>query len=278
MVAAREPVLDENALNIFTDGSSYGSPRRGGYAFRIKSLGDDGYWIDHDEQPYGVAGGTNQEMELKAVIDALNFITDKRSSYDPRDFSKIVVYSDSLYVVNNIGTALYTWPKTGWCDRNDNPIVNAALWKELTKAILRAKPKFVEFEWVKGHKASSDNRDVDKLAKASAKGPLGAPLRVERPRRALTERKTEAGSIRCDGQRIRLRVVTEQWLREHKAGRYRCEVVSKASPYFRNMDWLYSDDLLKSGHTYDVRLSRDPKRPWIVKVFREVKPEERNAE
>jgi hypothetical protein len=31
MAAVREPVLDENALNIFTDGSSYSSPRRGGF-------------------------------------------------------------------------------------------------------------------------------------------------------------------------------------------------------------------------------------------------------
>jgi ribonuclease HI len=274
MAAEREPVLDENALNIFTDGSSYGSPRRGGYAFRIKTLGDNGYWVDRDEQPYGVAGGTNQEMELVAVIEALNFVTGKRSPYDLRDFSKVVVYTDSLYVKNNVDNALYRWPTTDWCDRNDNPIVNAALWKDLVKAIFRTQPKRVYFEWVKGHKASTDNRVVDKLAKASAKGPLHRPLKVERPRRKLTDKKTEAGSIRCEGQRITLRVVTERWLREQKVGRYRCEVVSKASPYLGNVDWLYSHELLKSGHTYYVRLDDELTRPWIVKMFHEVKPKE----
>ncbi len=124
MAAAREPVLDENALNIFTDGSSYGSPRRGGYAFRIITVGDDGHPVVQDEQPYGYAGATNQEMELMAAIAALNYITGRRSPYDLRDFSKVVVYTDSLYLKNNVDNALYRWPTTDWCDRNGNPVVN----------------------------------------------------------------------------------------------------------------------------------------------------------
>jgi ribonuclease HI len=150
MAAAREPVLDENALNIFTDGSSYGSPRRGGYAFRIIAVGDDGHPVVHEEQPYGHAGGTNQEMELMAAIAALNYITGRRSPHDVREFSKVVVYTDSLYLKNNVDNALYRWPTTEWCDRNGNPVVNAALWKDLVKAIFRASPRRVHFEWVKG--------------------------------------------------------------------------------------------------------------------------------
>lgn len=278
MAAAREPVLDENALNIFTDGSSYGAPRRGGYAFRIVTVGDDGHPIVHDEQPYGYAGGTNQEMELMAAIAALNYITGRRSPYDVRHFSKVVVYTDSLYVKNNVESALYRWPTTEWCDRNGNPVVNAALWKDLVKAIFRLSPKRVYFEWVKGHKASADNRAVDKSAKKSATGPLRGPLKIERVRRKLTDNKTEAGSIRCEGQRITLRVVTDRWLREQRIGRYRCEVMSKASPYFGNVDWLYSHELLKAGHTYHVRLNDEPARPRIEKVFREVESKESTAE
>lgn len=264
MATAREPVLDENALNIFTDGSSYGSPRRGGYAFRIITVGDDGY-----------AGATNQEMELTAAIAALAYITSRRSPYDLRDFSKVVVYTDSLYLKNNVDNALYRWPMTHWCDRNGNPVVNATLWKDLVKGIFRLSPKRVYFEWVKGHKASANNRAVDKGAKKSATGPLHGPLKVEQVRRKLTDQKTEAGSIRCEGQRITLRVVTERWLREQRIGRYRCEVMSKASPYHRNIDWLYSNELLKAGHTYYVRLNDEPARPRIQTVFREVEPKGR---
>ena len=82
MAPARAPILDENAINIFTDGSSYGLPRRGGCAFRIITVGDDGFPVVRDEQPYGYTGGTNQEMELMAPIAALNYITGRRSPYD----------------------------------------------------------------------------------------------------------------------------------------------------------------------------------------------------
>ena len=46
--------------------------------------------------------------------------------------------------------------------------------------------------------------------------------------------------------------------------------MSKASPYFGNVDWFYSYELLKAGHTYYVRLNDEPARPRIEKVFREL--------
>ena len=112
--------------------------------------------------------------------------------------------------------AIYRWPTTEWCDRNGNPVVNATLWKDLVKAIFRLAPTRVYFEWVEGHKASADNRAVDKGAKKSATGPLHGALKVERVRRKLTDKKTEAGSIGCEGQRITLRVVTDRWLRANR--------------------------------------------------------------
>jgi ribonuclease HI len=272
--AAREPVLDEKALNIFTDGSSYGSPRRGGYAFRIVTVGEDGHPVDDDQQPQGHEGATNQEMELLAPTAALQYIAGRHSPYNVRDFSKVVVYTDSLYVKNNVNAALYTWPNTGWCDRNGNPVVNAELWKDLVKAIFRVQPVRVNFEWVKGHKASADNKAVDKLAKKSAKGALKGPLKIETVRRKLTDKATEVGSIGCDGQRITLRVVSDRWLPAQKIVRYRCEVMSKRSPYFGNMDWLFSHELLRAGHTYYVRLNNEPTRPRIEKVFRELPSKE----
>ncbi len=267
---ARAPVLDETALNIFTDGSSYGSPRRGGYAFRILTVGADGHPVNDDHQPQGYEGATNQEMELLAPTAALEHIAGRHSQYDVRAFSKVVVYTDSLYLKNNVSTALYTWPTTGWLDRNGNPVVNADLWKALVKAIHRVQPVRVNFEWVKGHKASADNKAVDKLAKKSAKGVLKGPLKVETVRRKLTSKATEVGSIRCEGQRITLRVVSDRWLPTQKIVRYRCEVLSKKSPYFGNIDWLYSSEMLRSGHTYYVRLNDNPKQPRIVKVFHDV--------
>lgn len=49
-------VLDERAINVFTDGSSYSHPRRGGVGIRIITVGVDGHEIVHEEQPQGFQG------------------------------------------------------------------------------------------------------------------------------------------------------------------------------------------------------------------------------
>ena len=52
---------------------------------------------------------------------------------------------------------------------------------------------------------------------------------------------------------------------------YKCEVLSKRSPYQGNVDDLIcDDDQMKRGHVYFVRLNDDPKNPRTVKVFREI--------
>ena len=62
-------MIDENALNIYTDGSSFSSPRRGGIGI-IFVFPD---YLNKEEKefaPEGYVGATNNEMELKACIVA----------------------------------------------------------------------------------------------------------------------------------------------------------------------------------------------------------------
>lgn len=61
--------LDENALNIFTDGSSLSNPRKGGVGVRFITIDDNGNEKVYDYTPLGYKGATNNQMELKAVID-----------------------------------------------------------------------------------------------------------------------------------------------------------------------------------------------------------------
>jgi ribonuclease HI len=58
------PNLDEEALNIFTDGSSYSTPRRGGIGFRLVFVDISGDEQVENHQPPGYRGATNQQMEL----------------------------------------------------------------------------------------------------------------------------------------------------------------------------------------------------------------------
>jgi ribonuclease HI len=185
-------ILDEQAINVFTDGSSYSGPRRGGIGIRIITVGMDGHEIIHDEQPLGVQNATNRQMELQACVEALRYLSGRTRHVDPADFSKIVIHTDSRYVVEGHLSALYKWPAAKWMTRDGNPVANAQQWKDLVREIFRVGRR-VEFKWVKGHKSSAHNKAVDKVAKNSAKGALRPPLNVSTVRRKTTANSVDPG-------------------------------------------------------------------------------------
>src|ERR671910_296649 len=100
------------------------------------------------------ADGRNQEMELLACVDALRLVDGRHSPVDVTRFSKVVIYTDSMYVADNFQQARYTWPTTRWHTRDGNPVVNAKLWKELVGAAAKVGRR-VEIRWRKGHSATN---------------------------------------------------------------------------------------------------------------------------
>jgi ribonuclease HI len=264
--------LDERALNIFTDGSSYSGPRRGGIGFRIVVVNDEGHEVAYDEQPAGYQGATNQQMELAACIAALAHVAGRYSQVDPSDYKKVVIYTDSMYVANGFEAAKFNWHSNGWMTRDGNPVENAKLWKQLLNASLKvSRPVYIE--WAKGHSASNPhNKAVDKLAKGSAKGVLRPPVSIARVRRKRTDKSTELGSVKAEGQRISIRIITDELLPLQHMYKYKYEVISKGSPYRGNVDTIYSgaDIMLSAGHEYYVRLNSDSKQPRIERVLREL--------
>lgn len=266
--------LDERAVNVFTDGSSLPSPRRGGTGICIVTVDEAGHEVIDHIQPLGYQGATNQQMELMACIQALRELRGKYSPVDLTRFSKIVIYTDSQYVADNLYNARVVWPANRWFGAEGNPIVNARLWKDLTKEIQKA-GKRVEVLWHKGHSSKNPhNKTADKLAKRSAKGVLHKPLDPMRVRRKLSDRQSVAGSIVPEGQRLTIRVVTDKWLGVQRMYRYKIEVVSSDSPYEDNVDDFSSDIMLSAGHTYDVLLNDNPKNPRIEHVYGEIVAEE----
>jgi RNase H len=80
--------LDENAINIYTDGSSKQKPRRGGYAFIYVTVDADGEEVVDERSPDGSLGSNNQEMELKAVVEALKLLSTVGSPVALRDSTR----------------------------------------------------------------------------------------------------------------------------------------------------------------------------------------------
>jgi len=262
----RIAVTEEDALNIFTDGSCLMHNRRkGGVGVRYVFYDDN-----LDEQiiePWfeGYSDSTISEMELQAIIEAFRYAI-KNGLADLK--SRIIIFSDSLYVVDNFNRAKYEWSKNNWCNRFGRPIENADQWKELVRLVVKM-GKSVEIKKVKAHSKDPNNKAVDKLAKRSAQGTLRNSISQKSVRRKKTSERTNVGSVKMEGQRITIRVVTCEYERLHGLFKLRYEVVSKSSPYQGKMDLIFSNQPLRDGHSYYVVFNAEPKNPRIKKVIRE---------
>jgi len=258
----------ENVLNVYTDGSSYSKPRRGGVGVKfvyISNLGEELEILL--PQLYGYKGATNNQMELQACITALKKASKLKDILVK--VNKIVIYTDSMYVVKNYKIALFQWSKNKWYKNTGSPVLNANLWKELIKYIKKIN-KRVDFVWVKGHSKDVYNKEVDKLAKESAKKPFKKQLTIVDVRKKQSPNVVEVGSVKMRGQRISIRVITSEYLKVQKIYKYKYEVVSKASKYFNKIDIIFSEELLKCGHSYLVSFNKNSKNPKISKIINEI--------
>ena len=120
-----------------------------------------------------------------------------------------------MYVVNNFNKALFEWSKTKWLKRSGAPVENASLWKELI-ALRKKIRKRVEIKWVKGHSKDQYNKEVDKLAKKSAKNPGTENINFVNVRRKTSFNSVSVGSVKMRGQRVSIRIITDQLLRPQK--------------------------------------------------------------
>ena len=262
--------IEEAALNIYADGSSYSHPRSGGAGFRFITFDESGYEIAEDFFGSSYAGATNNQMELQACINALKEVLNRE---DWSHVSRVYIFTDSQYVVNNLNHAKFIWPKTKWATKTGEPVLNALQWKELLRCINKVYEKFrmrTDIEWVKGHSSDVHNRAVDKTAKAAAKvKSLKKIGNVVSRRKKYAGSKVQKGSVTMHGQRISIHIVNAEYLSVQKISRYRYQVISKNSPYFQCTDFIYSKLHLSAGHQYCVRVNANTNYPQVVKIFRE---------
>jgi len=260
--------IDDEALTIYTDGSSYQGPRRGGIGFLFVTVDDAGHERSCEYPLPGYGGATNNQMELQACIEAL---VTRRVQLDPTEYKKVVVRTDSMYVTDNIYSARCVWPSSRWMTRDGNPVLNARQWKELVRVASRAHRR-VDFEWVKGHKRDPHNRAADKLAKRSAKTQTGQSISIVGVRRKKSMRPLEQGCVQMRGQRATIRIITDEFLVQQRMNKYMYEVMSKASEFRGCVDVVFSDSTicLRRGHTYFVRFNDDTRAPRVLACYREV--------
>lgn len=212
-------IIDEDALNIFTDGSSFPLEKRAaGVGIRFVWVNAQGDEQTDDYAPPGWSSATSDEMEIRAVTDGL--IEAKRFFRDLARFERILVFSDSRYVVDNFSKAMNVWPKRRWRGSNEMPVANIDLWKGLRKAVKNTGIR-VDVEWVKGHKSNLHNKAADRLAKKSASAPINQPFTTSETTRKWSARTTSRGCVVPRGQLIKIRVISRKYVKGARIGEYR---------------------------------------------------------
>lgn len=137
----------EGRFTANCDGGCRGNPGIGSIGVHIKNelTGEVTELYEADPET------TNNKMELKAVIVALNKIPSG---------SRVTVRSDSQYVIKGFTEWMAGWKRRGWAKADGSPVANQELWKLLDAA--QAKHK-VKFEWVRGHNGDPGNTRADEL-------------------------------------------------------------------------------------------------------------------
>ncbi|MDD6307519.1 MAG: hypothetical protein PUA75_11395 [Clostridiales bacterium] len=130
---------------VYTDGSALnnGNSEREtccGWAYKL---------IDKDGNEWKASGGdtgkTNNWMEMTAVLNAMQAVTDKSVPVE--------VYSDSQYVVETMNGIIKIYE-------------NKEFWAELMAE--KENFKSIFFHWVKGHDKNEHNNEVDNMARQEA--------------------------------------------------------------------------------------------------------------
>ena len=133
-------------IEIYTDGACRGNPGPGGWGALL--IAGRHRKTMHGGEPET----TNNRMELTAAIEALNAL---------KDSSKVVLHTDSKYVMDGISEWMVNWKKRGWKTSNKKPVKNKDLWMALDEATQRHD---IKWQWVKGHDGNPGNEAADELA------------------------------------------------------------------------------------------------------------------
>ena len=136
-----------SVVEIWTDGACSGNPGPGGWGALLR-------YGDKEKELYGgQAETTNNQMELKAAIEALNAL---------KKPCTVELTTDSQYVKGGMTCWIFGWKKNGGKTANKKPVKNVELWQALDEAVSRHK---VNWHWIKGHAGHAENEKADELAR-----------------------------------------------------------------------------------------------------------------
>lgn len=136
----------------YTDGACKGNPGPGGWGYLFV---EEGAVIASGKG--GEPLTTNNQMELQAVIEALQYIEDQF-----RSDTHLTIHTDSQYVILGITQWINGWKARGWRTAQKEPVKNQDHWERLDALV--GTYGHIDWIWVKGHAGDEHNEAADVLA------------------------------------------------------------------------------------------------------------------
>ncbi len=140
-----------HTATIYCDGSSIGNPGPGGW----------GATVSYGEKVIELGGfdahTTNNRMELTAAMESLRALHGKR---------KVLIHTDSQYVINGITKWVFGWEKNDWQTKEKKDVLNKDLWQELVAV---SRKHEITWQHVRGHEGVLLNERVDVIANGFAR-------------------------------------------------------------------------------------------------------------
>ena len=163
---------------VYTDGSAFNNQRRN----TGRTCGGIGVFFgDGDKrnvsEPFFEFPITNNRTEIKASIAAIESFMKEKIRRKDQNKDKLIIYSDSQYLINSITKWINKWKVNRWKTANGKDVLNKDLLFNLDHLINFYKDFLeVEFKFVKAHrvepkkstpayKAWYGNMMADRLAK-----------------------------------------------------------------------------------------------------------------
>jgi ribonuclease HI len=156
-------MTEPNRFVAFVDGSALTNPGGpGGTGFVVVDRTFNALRFGGTRwQTDGAHAITNNRMELRAVLEALDGLPDGAG---------VEVVSDSRYVVDALSKWIHGWRRKGWMTAQGTPVLNRDLIEALDA---RTGALRVRYAWVRGHDGHAVNEIVDALAQGAARGMAG---------------------------------------------------------------------------------------------------------
>ncbi|MBC7742645.1 MAG: ribonuclease HI [Bdellovibrionaceae bacterium] len=156
----------KDQIIIYCDGACSGNPGPGGWASSVIFANRN-----HVQEIAGSAAATtNNRMEITGSLAALTLCA---NSKDLATTKKIIILTDSVYVIRGITQWIFGWKKRGWKTAANEPVSNQDLWEQLEVVVKKIKAinTKVELQWsfVKGHAGIAGNERCDQIAVAFTK-------------------------------------------------------------------------------------------------------------